>query len=69
MTIGQVHELKRDVTGVLRSKVEDIFIDFQNALGVESGDIEPLAALELQRREEELAGIIADVLVQQKGEW
>ena len=51
---------------MLMNKVEDIFIDMQNAMQVKSGDISPLDALELEKRESSLATMIADILVHQK---
>jgi hypothetical protein len=54
------------VLGVLKDRVEDIFIDFQNAIEIKSGDISPLDALELEKRESSLATMIADILVHQK---
>ena len=68
MTENQIKGLKADVLGMLKSRVEDIFIDFQNALNVKSGDIEPLTALHLSQKEEQLANMIVDVLLTQKGE-
>lgn len=68
MTQKQIDGLKADVLGALMEKVEDIFIDFQNALQVKSGDISPLDAMELEKREKSLATMIADVLLFQKGE-
>jgi hypothetical protein len=66
MTTQQINGLKADVLGVLKDRVEDIFIDFQNAMQIQSGDISPLDALELEKRESSLATMIADILVYQK---
>jgi len=66
MTTQQINGLKADVLGVLKDRVEDIFIDFQNAMQIQSGDISPLDALELEKRESHLATMIADILVYQK---
>lgn len=68
MTVKQVEGLQADILGMLMDRVEGIFIDLQNALQVESGDISPLDALCLQHKEEELAAIVTSILVQQKGE-
>ena len=68
MTVKQVEELQAAVLGMLMNRVEGIFIDLQNALQVESGDISPLDAIKLQHKEEQLAERITDILVQQKGE-
>lgn len=66
MTTQQINGLKADVLGVLKDRVKDIFIDFQNAMEIKSGDISPLDALELEKRESSLATMIADILVYQK---
>ena len=68
MTTQQINGLIADVLGVLKDRVEDIFIDFQNAMGIKSGDIYPLYAMELEKRESRLATMIADILVHQKGD-
>lgn len=39
MTTQQINGLKADVLGVIKNRVEDIFIDFQNAMEIKSGDI------------------------------
>lgn len=66
MTTQQINGLKADVLGVIKNRVEDIFIDFQNAMEIKSGDISPLDALELEKRERSLATMITDILVYQK---
>jgi hypothetical protein len=68
MTNDQKNVLREDVLGFLQDKVEDLFIDFQNVLQVKSGDIDPMDSLHLQQIEEQLAGVITGILVQQKGE-
>ena len=66
MTTQQINGLNADVLGVLMDRVNDIFVDFQNAMEIKSGDISPLDVLELQKRERSLATMIADILVYQK---
>ena len=68
MTQEQIKGLKADVLGMLMGRVEDIFIDLQNAMKIKTGDIEPLVAYELEEREKRLAEMITDILVAQKGE-
>ena len=58
---------KIDILGMLESKVEDIFIDCQNAMNIKSGDISPLDALQLEQKEKELAELITEIIFQQKG--
>ena len=66
MTTQQINGFKADVLGVLMDRVNDIFVDFQNAMEIKSGDITPLDAMELEKRESSLATMIADILVYQK---
>lgn len=68
MNTQQINGLKADVLGALKDRIEDIFIDFQNAMEIKSGDITPLDALELEKKESGLATMIADILVYQKGD-
>jgi len=68
MTTQQINGLKADVLGMLMDKVEDIFIDMQQAMEVKNGDVSPLDAIKLQHKEEQLAERITDILVQQKGD-
>lgn len=68
MTQKQIEGLKADVLGDIMGRIEDLFIDYQQAMKVKSGDIDPLSALTLEQKEKELAEIITNVLVTQKGE-
>lgn len=68
MTQKQIEGLKADVLGTLKMRVEDIFIEFQNAMKIRSGDIDPLTALHLEQKQEQLAEMITNVLITQKGE-
>lgn len=68
MTNDQKNDLREDVLGFLQERIEDLFIDFQNALQVKSGDIDPMDSLQLQQKEEQLAGVITEILVKQKGD-
>ena len=68
MTQKQIEGLKADVFGDIMGRIEDLFIDYQQAMKVKSGDIDPLSALNLEQKEKELAEIITNVLVAQKGE-
>ena len=68
MTNEQILALNADVIGSLQDRVEDIFIDFQQALQVKSGDVDPMDSLRIQQIEDQLAGLITDILVQQKGD-
>ena len=59
--------LKADILGMLESKIESIFLECQNAIGIKSGDISPLDALQLEQKEKELAELITEIIFQQKG--
>ena len=68
MKAEQILGLKADILGTVRAKVEDIFIEFQDAMEIKSGDVTPLDAYQLQWREENLADIITEILIAQKTE-
>lgn len=65
MTIEMADDIRAEVLGMLQSKVEDIFIDMQNALFVKSGDVSPSDFLALERKEKQLADMIGDILIEQ----
>ena len=64
----QQEAIKADVLGMLIARVDSIFIDMQQAMGIKSGDISPLDAIKLRHKEEQLADRIMDILLQQKGD-
>ena len=64
----QQKAIRADILGMLMDRVEDIFIDMQQAFQVESGDVSPLDALHLQEAEEQLADRIMEILIRQKGD-
>ena len=64
----QQEAIKADVLGMLMDRVDGIFIDMQQAMGIKSGDISPLDAIKLRHKEEQLADRIMDILLQQKGD-
>ena len=68
MTVKQITALKAAILGMIMDRVEDIFIDMQNAMEIKSGDVAPLDTILLQRKEEQLAQCITDILVRQKGD-
>lgn len=47
------------------AKVNDVFADFQNKMGIESGDIEPFLYLKLEKAEENLSDVIKEALYAQ----
>ena len=67
MNANQIKGFKADVLGMIQARVEDIFIDFQNAMEIKDGDVSPVDALFLQDQEEALADAITVILVTQKG--
>ena len=58
--------MKDKVFKLLKRRVDEVFLEMQNELGIEYGDIMPLEAFELDKRTEELADIITLVLKNQK---
>ena len=62
----EIEELNVNVLEMLIQRVEDIFIDLQNAMEIKTGDVEPLMAFDLQQKEEQLAEAITNILVLQK---
>lgn len=64
----QQKAIRADILGMLMDRVEDIFIDMQQAFQVESGDVSPFDALHLQETEEQLADRIMEILIRQKGD-
>ena len=60
-----------DIAGMIHSEinawVDDLFIDAQEILNIENGDISPIDAYELEQKANELAEIIIRVLEFQKG--
>ena len=51
----------------LENAVQDLFIKYQNAAGIVSGDVDPLDALALDEAMETTAAIIAGILSRQEG--
>lgn len=54
------------VRALLEDKVNDIFLEMQKELNIQSGDISPLMSLKLNDSMEDLATIITDVLKSQQ---
>lgn len=59
--------MKDKIKGLLDDKVNEIFEEMQNELGIESGDITPDMALRLDEEIDRLTEMIRDVLGMQKG--
>ena len=51
-----------EVLQSIDDKVNEVFLEFQDRYGIVSGDVEPLAQLDLSTKEEELANIVAEIL-------
>lgn len=67
MTNTEIKNLQADIKGMLMQRVEDIFIDMQNAMGIKNGDVFPLDAINLENAEDKLAEQITLILASQKG--
>ena len=50
----------------LENAVQDLFIKYQNAAGIVSGDVDPCDALELDNAMDATAAIIAGILSRQE---
>lgn len=59
------NEIEYDVEEMLREKVDEIFVDFQEKLGIMNGNIHPLQQISLDKRERQLVDEIMCVLTQQ----
>lgn len=55
------YKIKQDID----DKVNDIFVEYQRMLGIESGDISPEHSMELETKEEELSDLIKEILYSQ----
>ena len=54
--------LKEGITQELENAVNNLFIKYQNQLGINSGDIEPLQACRLEELTSQLSNLIYEVL-------
>lgn len=52
---------------LIRTKIDEIFLEMQNVNNITDGGIYPLDALQLEEIEEELASLITRVINYQKG--
>jgi hypothetical protein len=64
---GEQQTMMEAIKTELENAVQDLFIKFQNAAGIVSGDVEPLDALALDEAIETTAAIIAGILSKQEG--
>ena len=55
-----------EIMGMLEDKVQDIFIQKQNELGISSGDISPMVDYDLMTTLEKLSQIIDYALTEQE---
>lgn len=55
------YKIKQDID----DKVNDIFVEYQHMLGIESGDISPEHSMELETKEDELSYLIKEILYSQ----
>lgn len=58
--------MKTKILEMLDDKIYEIFLDCQNEMGINSGDVEPLDEFELITKMNELADKIIDILNKQK---
>ena len=58
--------MKEKILQLLDDKVDEVFLEMQEELNIEDGNIFPLDALELDNCKEQLANIIESVLTTQR---
>jgi hypothetical protein len=58
---------KEQLLELIKEKVDEIFLEYQNANGIQDGDIHPYDVLRLDYIQEELADFIEHVGEYQKG--
>lgn len=46
---------------LVESKIDDIFLEYQNANGIKSGDISPMQSLRLDNLQNQLTDLIMEV--------
>ena len=59
--------MKDKIKDLLDEKVEEVFIEMAEELGIEDGGIEPMMALRLDEELDKLTEMIRDILGMQKG--
>ena len=59
--------MKDKIKDLLDEKVNEVFIEMAEELGIEDGGIEPMMALRLDEELDKLTEMIRDILVMQKG--
>lgn len=52
---------RKTLYNLLEERINDIFLEYQNANGIKSGDISPLQALQLEDIQNQLANLIMKV--------
>lgn len=68
MTREQVNEIRRDLIGDLKNRVQEIYLEYQKGLGIKYGDQPPKLAADEEMEIAALANTIAETLMFQKGE-
>ena len=61
-------KLKTEIQAEIDEAVNTIFLNHQKEMGIEYGDIMFLDAIRLTEAQDNLANIIAEVLISEKGE-
>lgn len=68
MNEQQKKGLTADIKGMLNGYIDSLFLDFQQAMEIEHGDVEPFDQLYLDEKVTQVAQMITEILVKQKGE-
>lgn len=58
--------MKERITELLENAVENIFLEMQSAMGIDSGDVEPMQMVNLEQAQGKLAEVIAEILTAQE---
>lgn len=58
-------DIRADVQGMVENAVEEIFLKMQSDLNITDGGIDPWSSFRLGQKEDELVGMITDILFYQ----
>lgn len=61
-------DIRADVQGMVENAIEEIFFKMQSDLKVTDGGIDPWSSFRLSQKEDEIVGMITDILYYQPKE-
>ena len=59
---------RETIKAMLQTDIDELFYEYQESIGVQTGDISPLQALRLENIEDEIVDLIIQIGEQNKGE-